>query len=407
MKTYFKYDIKRHYLGEMMKGALKSILITFFIISPVFIYAQNNDKIYNEFYNKLQEDEAYIGFFLAEEKCITNITDEYLAARRKFFIGVSQSEEEPAEFGEPFFEFCVKKDLLKEECKDEWEKVLTILSFELYSNMPIFEFSTNDVIEHRSIVYAEYPNKKLELDLFIPKVPMDEPMPAVVCIHGGGYIVNRRIWFEPFAKYLAANGIAAVTIDYRKLPAVEIIDCVYDSKAAVRWLRVNAGKYGIDPNRIGAIGASAGAHLATLLATSSDVLELEGNGGNPHVSSAIQAVVGIATPAFTRHTGFPRAERHGLSEEEMLLLSPYENASAHSAPLLLIHGTVDETVPPENSEDMFEKYMALGLDVELIWIPDEDHGFYEGTDIAIKMATEFFKNQFIKNNATIIRRGSK
>ncbi|MGB5848316.1 MAG: alpha/beta hydrolase fold domain-containing protein [Ignavibacteriaceae bacterium] len=380
-----------------MNKRLFKISVLFFLLFPFSIYSQDNEQIYNDFLKRVQDEEAYIGFFAAEEKCITTITDEYLSARRDFFIGISQCKEDPDEFGEPFIEFCVMNDLLNEGCKEEWEKDLTILSYELYANMPIFEFSTDNIIEHRNIIFAEYPNKKLELDLFIPREPMDEPMPVVVCIHGGGYVVNRRVWFEPFAKYLAANGIAAVTIDYRMLPAVEIIDCVFDSKAAVRWLRANAEKYGIDPKRIGAIGASAGAHLVTLLATSSDVPELEGNGGNPNVSSAIQAVVGIATPALTLRTGFPRAERYGLSEEEWRLLSPYENASENSAPLFLIHGTADETVPPENSQDMYDKYSELGVYVELKWIPDENHGFYEGTDIAIKMAAEFFKSQFTVN----------
>jgi len=380
-----------------MNKRLFHISVLFLLLTPFSTYSQDNEQIYYDFLKRLQDEEAYIGFFAAEKKCITTITDDYLSARRDLFIGISQCKEDPEEFVEPFIEFCVMNNLLNEGCKEKWEKVLTVLSYELYANVPIFEFSTDNIIEHRNIIFAEYPNKKLELDLFIPKEPMDEPMPAVVCIHGGGYVVNRRVWFEPFAKYLAANGIAAVTIDYRMLPAVEIIDCVFDSKAAVRWLRANAEKYGIDPNRIGAIGASAGAHLVTLLATSSGVPELEGNGGNPNVSSAIQAVVGIATPALTLRTGFPPAERYGLSEEEWRLLSPYENASENSAPLFLIQGTADETVPPENSQDMYDKYSELGVYVELKWIPDEDHGFYEGTDIAIKMATEFFKSQFTVN----------
>jgi hypothetical protein len=284
--------------GDKMKKVLVRIIMLSFLISPHIVTGGDDDQAYGDFYKRLKADEPYIGFFAAEQECITSLTDEYLSARRQLFIGISQSEEEPIAFVERFVQFLEKKDLLKIEHKEEWEKVLTVLSFELYANMPIFEFSTDEVIEHRAIVFAEYPNKKLELDLFIPRNPLDEPMPAVVCIHGGGWTVNRRIWFEPFAQYLASRGMAAVTIDYRMLPAVTVKECVYDSKAAVRWVRANAKKYNIDPGRIGALGASAGAQLVALLGTTADVPDLEGNGGNAAVSSAVQAVVGIATPAF-------------------------------------------------------------------------------------------------------------
>ena len=97
---------------------------------------------------------------------------------------------------------------------------------------------------------------------------------------------------------MADNGFAAVVIDYRKKPAVGLKDIVYDSKAAVRWLRANATKYNIDPNWIGAVGSSAGGHLVSLLGTTANIKELEGNGGNEGVSTEVQAVVGIATPAL-------------------------------------------------------------------------------------------------------------
>ena len=202
-------------------------------------------------------------------------------------------------------------------------------------------------------------------------------------------MVNRRIWFEPFAKYLASKGIAGVSIDYRKIPAVGIQECVYDSKAAVRWLRVNASTYGIDPHRIGALGASAGAMLVATLATTTDIPELEGSGGNPEISSEIQAAVGIATPAVKLDRDEELILRHGLSLDEAKLISPYENVSPSSAPLFLIHGTADETVDPQNARDLYEKFEEMGVHVELKWIPDEGHGFYEGNDLAIAMASEF------------------
>lgn len=351
------------------------------------------DRAYKDFFKQLQQEEPYIGFFAAEKRYINNITAEYLDARKTFFLGVSQCKEDPEEFGESFVEFCQDNNLLKEEDVESWEKVLTILSYELYANMPVFEFSTDRVIEYKSLVYAEYPNKKLELDLFIPKEPVAQPMPVVVCMHGGGYVVNRRIWFEPFARYLASEGMAAVTIDYRKRPAVEIIDCIADAKAAVRWVRANASIYGIDPERIGALGASAGAHAVALLATTANVPELEGTGGNQEVSSEIQAAVGFATPTNKMNGNADAAKKLGMTMDEFRLMSPYENASENSAPIFLIHGTEDEAVDPQNSQDFYDRYRELGVYAELKWIEGEGHGFYEGTDMAIEMAAGFFLNQ--------------
>ena len=357
----------------------------------------SDDEAYKDFYAQVLADEPYIGFFAAEKKCIAKVDEAYEEARRKFFLGVRVSDEEVGDHMEQFTEFCKENGYLKEGAEEEWGKTLMILSFVLYANMPIFEFETDDVIEHRNLVFAKYPNKKLELDLFLPKNPMDKPVPCVVAIHGGGWRVNRRIWFEPFAKYLASKGMAAVTIDYRMLPAVEIIDCVYDSKAAVRWVRANADKFGIDPNRIGAIGASAGAQLVALMASTADVPELEGNGGNPGVSSAIQATVGFATPSFKiDESDSGSRRRRWMDPEQMRLISPYENISADSAPLYLVHGTADQTVQPQDSQDLYDKYQEVGASAELKWIPDQGHGFYEGTDLGIALATEYFKKQFEK-----------
>ena len=375
-------------------GIAMKRITALFLLTVIFFSCAGGE--YQAFLKRLEADEAYIGFFAAEKECITGQTQGYLEARKRAFLGISTTREGPEAFTEHFIEYCKENDLLKAGCEERWEEVLTILSYELYANMPIFEYDSRNNIAHRDLIFAEYPNKKLALDLFLPKAPLRRPVPCIVCVHGGGWVVNRRIWFEPFARYLADQGFAAVTIDYRKLPAVRIIECVFDTKAAIRWVRTNASKYGIDPDRIGAIGASAGAHLVTLAGTTAEKPELEGDGGNRGVSSALQAVVGIATPAFCSKADARRAERFGLTMEEALMLSPYANITDDSAPLYLIHGTVDETVRPHNSQEMYDRYQKKGAYAEVKWIPGEDHGFYEGTDIAIAMAAKFFKKILIE-----------
>ena len=152
---------------KTFNSVLSTLLTSILVVILISSCAQVDNGAYEDFLKLVQKNEAYIGFFAAEKQYISEVTDEYMEARRKFFMGVSQCKEDPDEYGDPFVEFCQKNDLLKETDLESWEKVLTILSYELYANMPIFEFSTDLVIEHRSIVYAEYPNKQLELDLFV------------------------------------------------------------------------------------------------------------------------------------------------------------------------------------------------------------------------------------------------
>ena len=356
---------------------------------------KSNESDYEEFMARLSANEPYIGFFAAEEKYVGTTTPKYLEARKVCFQGINRSKEEPFDFVDPFIELCKEEGLIKLNEEEDWENILTTLSYEMYPNMPIFNFTTDQIIEYRDLTYAEYPNKKLELDLFIPKKPIKTPIPVIVCIHGGGFVVNKRIWFEPFAKYLAASGLAALTIDYRKITAVKLKDIVGDSKAAVRWMRANAESYNIDPNKIGVLGASAGAYLVALLGTTGEIPELEGTGGNPNFSSKVQAVFSIATPVFGPSTSPERISMFGLSEEEFHLLSPYHNTDQSSAPIFLLHGTEDEIVPPENAQELYERYKELGLDVKLEWVPGRGHGFYEGRDFAISRAAEFFISQFI------------
>ncbi|MCR9119664.1 MAG: alpha/beta hydrolase, partial [bacterium] len=106
-----------------------------------------------------------------------------------------------------------------------------------------------------------------------------------------GWNKGRKIHFREVAQDLAARGVVTASIDYRLSGEAPFPAHIHDCKVAVRFLRANAKKYGIAPGRLGAIGHSAGGHLAALLATSAGVQELEGEGGNAEVSSAIQAVV--------------------------------------------------------------------------------------------------------------------
>ena len=165
------------------------------------------------------------------------------------------------------------------------------------------------------VVYARYEARELRLDLYLPE-PAAARVPVIVVIRGGGWRSGDKEGFRHIAGYLADAGFAAASIEYRVVPEAVFPAAVQDTKAAVRWLRANGSEYGIDPDRIGAIGGSAGAHLSALLGTSHKVHRLEGAGGHADVSSRVQAVVAMATPTdFT--VGWP--EESGSSAIQRVL----------------------------------------------------------------------------------------
>ena len=150
----------------------------------------------------------------------------------------------------------------------------------------------NALEEYIDLTYSAVGDIQLKLDLHKPK-NTDESLPAVVCIHGGGWYKGNRKGFGKVAKALANNGFVAVTIDYRLSGVAPFPAQIQDCKAAVRWLRLNADKYGIDASRIGAIGHSAGGHLVALLATSDGCAEIGAGDANNTISSRINAAVAM------------------------------------------------------------------------------------------------------------------
>ena len=147
------------------------------------------------------------------------------------------------------------------------------------------------------IAYREG-NEAWKLDLAMPTERGESLRPALVFIHGGGWRggdKRRGGFLRPTISY-AAKGYVCVTVNYRMLDEAPITACVEDVKNAVRWLRAHAEEYNIDPERIGASGNSAGAHLAVMLGVCPPSAGLEGDGPYQAYSSMVQAVVASATP---------------------------------------------------------------------------------------------------------------
>src|SRR5688572_2598957 len=129
-------------------------------------------------------------------------------------------------------------------------------------------------------------SESLKMDIVRPRGP-GGPFPLVVCIHGGGFRRGSRDTYLPLCIKLAQRGYVAATISYRLSPTSQFPAPVHDAKAAVRWLRPNAAQFGIDPDRIGVTGGSAGGHLALFLGLTGGIQEFEGAGPFPNQSSRV------------------------------------------------------------------------------------------------------------------------
>ena len=228
----------------------------------------------------------------------------------------------------------------------------------------------------------------MKLDLFEPSSTGPGPFPAVIVVHGGAWITGNHAMENPFAIELARRGYVAATVEYRLSNEAKYPAQINDLKAAVRWLRTNAKRYNIDPNRIAAIGASAGGHLVALLGATNGIASFAGEGANPSVSSAVQSVVDIDGPATFVDPGNIEKEKKGPLDTNTRLIggtyaekpevwreaSPITQVNAKSAPVLFINSSSYR--PFQQREEMSAKLKALGITSEIVVIPDTPHPFW-------------------------------
>ncbi len=146
------------------------------------------------------------------------------------------------------------------------------------------------------VEYARYGDRRLLMDIFRPTKPVTEPRRCIVVVHGGGWLKGDKTKFRALSLELAKRGYVTAALEYRLGGEAQFPAGIHDCNAAVRYLRANAKTLGIDPNNIGAVGGSAGGHLVGLMATGHDVAGLQGEGGNPGVSSKLQAAIVMAGP---------------------------------------------------------------------------------------------------------------
>ena len=241
----------------------------------------------------------------------------------------------------------------------------------------------------RDLEYASVGGKRLLLDLHLPDGA--GPHPVILWVHGGAWLSGSKSGGPAIRQ--AARGYAVASINYRLSFEARFPAQIEDGKAAVRWLRANAGRYDLDPGRIAAWGSSAGGHLAALLGTSGGVADLEGAGGHGDESSRVQAVVDWYGPTDLLAMEAqalpcdPIDHNSVLSPESQLIgcaiqtckertnrASPTRYVTADDPPFLIMHGTADCLVPPLQSQGLHDALAAAGAAATLVYLPGAGHG---------------------------------
>jgi acetyl esterase/lipase len=254
----------------------------------------------------------------------------------------------------------------------------------------------------RDLAYVPDGHERQKLDLYLPRQKEGAgPLPLIVWVHGGAWLAGSKENC-PSARFLR-HGYAAASINYRLSRHAIFPAQIEDCKAAIRFLRANAEKYNIDPNRIGVWGASAGGHLVALLGTAGDVKEFD-KGPNLQVSSRVQAVCDFFGPTdLTKMSEFASTMDHDApdSPESQLIGGPVQEnkeacrranpityVSKDDPPFLICHGDKDMLVPHNQSVLLYDALKKADVKVKFHTVKGGGHGFRDPE--VDRMVLEFF-----------------
>ena len=251
----------------------------------------------------------------------------------------------------------------------------------------------------RDLEYDQGGHERNRLDLYLPR-KATRPLPVIVWVHGGGWTRGDKLRGPAFR--FATNGYAVASINYRFSQDAIFPAQIHDCKAAIRWLRAHAGKYGLDSEHFGAWGGSAGGHLVALLGTTAGVKELEGPSGNEDQSSRVQAVVDWYGPTDFMTAGAKDTRINLIggepqsNKEKAAKASPMTYVSKDAAPFLIMHGDQDKTVPISQSETFAEALRKAGADAMFVVVKGGGHAGALFTNAENrKLVEDFFRKHLI------------
>ena len=256
----------------------------------------------------------------------------------------------------------------------------------------------------RDLHYIPGGSAQQTLDLYVPSGG-GGPWPLIVWVHGGGWQSGSKEQCLALRSGLPETGYAIASLNYRLSGEAAFPAQIEDCKAAIRWLRAHAGEYHIDPQHIGVWGSSAGGHLVALLGTSGSVKEFD-KGENLDQSSRVQAVCDFYGPSdfqtMASGAGYERHDSPDSPESQLIggvpsqnpgkaaAASPVTYVNADNPPFLIVHGSKDPVVPPDQSNRLHAALLKAGVACKLIIIPGAKHGGPEFSTPEIQAAVKDF-----------------
>ncbi|HSW44215.1 MAG TPA: alpha/beta hydrolase [Phycisphaerae bacterium] len=269
-------------------------------------------------------------------------------------------------------------------------------------------------------VYRKVGDVQLKVHIFNPPdhKPTDK-RPAIVFFFGGGWLHGSAGQFVPQCRYFASRGMVAITADYRVYTRNKamIADCTSDAQAAVRWVRANAGRLGIDPDRIAAGGGSAGGHLAAATGTLDDFT----GDKNAKISFRPNAML-LFNPAIDLTPEEPKPGDEGSRHSNLMArmgarpeeLSPMDHVRPGLPPTIIFHGKDDKLIPFTKIEEFGKAMKAAGNHCEVVGFEGQGHGFFNpgkrGNKHFIetmRLADEFLASLgYLKGKPTIVKDAS-
>lgn len=247
-----------------------------------------------------------------------------------------------------------------------------------------------NVVVERDVQYGQAGDVPLLLDVVRPKEKCEKPRPVIAFIHGGGWRAgSKSSVIGNLLPYAASGNYVGVSIEYRLSDVAIWPAQIHDCKAAIRWIRANAQKYNLDPEKIGVWGGSAGGHLVSMLGVSGGVKELEGGCGSAGHSSQVTCVVDFCGPSDFPAIARVKADagRAAYNPVSMLLGGPVEEkqdlaksaspityVSSGAPPFLVVHGTADPIVPLDQATSFHAALKKAGVSSTFLKIEGGGHG---------------------------------
>uniref|UniRef100_UPI004048B3A0 alpha/beta hydrolase fold domain-containing protein n=1 Tax=Mariniflexile sp. TaxID=1979402 RepID=UPI004048B3A0 len=245
---------------------------------------------------------------------------------------------------------------------------------------PIQPLISKNICYKENIVYKKIGNRKLKVDVYIPKNKTSKTFPAVLLIHGGGWLTGSKENERVIAQHLAENGYVAISVEYRLGFEAPYPAGIIDIKDAIRWMRKKSKKYRINPDKIAVLGASSGAQMATLIGVTPNSSIYE---NDTSISDEVQAIINVDGIVSFIH---PEAGEEGTmaaiwlggSREESWKnwkeASPLEYVNENTPPILFINSAQSRF--HAGRDDMIAILNKYSIYNEVYTIPDTPHSFW-------------------------------